>query len=477
MIIKNKEKEARGYYLGQGHIKKHWDAYLDPDGKESDNANIAIFGPPGSRKSTLIKDYIKHLEQKGKIIFLFDLHNEFHIPGANYVEYTIRDTQAGLNPFEFDCDLKHGGPKARTDMLVSMIIDNFMPRAGEVMEEVLRKLINDTYIYKGILEDDPTTWPSEHLQEMDISSDHEEESVLPTMKDLLTVYKVVFDYVNSDAAGFFTTIRKAIDTRKKLNANKEANKSTTTWDKKLDSLRKDFEEQTNLMMNYILEGEYDERLNTFFKGSAIDLDKYNTKQIKGSLDNLGIYIERFAEMEIFNQKRPRLIKGLNIINISSFTNADKPELAKFFIDLFFQRVFRKCKLKGKYIDRPGIEPDTKFDTVLAVDESRLLLPTGKDRDNPYNIHNRIALEGRKFGVAELFGTQRPTHASDEILSAFHTRIVMGINSTEIKKVASTLGIAEPALFDQVQTAGVVLLGEGNKPYWAVKLDLWDDNLA
>jgi hypothetical protein len=62
--------------------------------------------------------------------------------------------------------------------------------------------------------------------------------------------------------------------------------------------------------------------------------------------------------------------------------------------------------------------------VIFADEGHLYY--SEDAENPIN---RIAKEGRKFGLAMVIGSQSPTHFSEDFLTNCGTIVLCGINST------------------------------------------------
>ena len=167
-------------------------------------------------------------------------------------------------------------------------------------------------------------------------------------------------------------------------------------------------------------------------------------------------------------------RNINRLDLSGFTNAGKPEFALFFFDLFLQRVFGKCKLKGEYKDRPAEQRNrgNKCDVFVVIDESRVVLPTGRDKDNPYHMLNRITAESRKYGLGLILGTQRITHYSDDILANIYTKILLQTDPSDIPISNKKLKIQNKDLLTLTKYNDVGVVGMGGI-YRAVHFDLFE----
>ena len=470
------------YELGTDYsTKKRIDGW-DPDSKFCSNPHLLITGMSGAGKTTVLKDLINYLGNKRKkIVFVLDIHDGLEVENENYVKYSARNTSVGINPFEFDYDIEDGGPAIRAEILVSLFKKHFMPTAGVIQQNILKELFIDCYRYKGILDHDETTWPKSEIDDM--STDTSSGTTLPTMSDLEDIYTMVFNKVNvTKNQVLCNESHNQIEIdyyRKKINESVNENmknKYEKLLEERLDDIQNDSSRNQENQKEDNEIGQEDEDDNTsssWFRKYNIDYTKYKGRNVIATLNTIGVYIRNFASMNIFNAKKPKFNKNINRLDLSGFTNAGKPDFALFFFDLFLQRVFSRCKIKGEYRDRPESQRTRgdKTDVFIVIDESRVILPTGKEKDNPYHMTNKIAAESRKYGLGLILGSQRVTHYGDEILSNFFTKIILKTDSSDIKITNDKLKMINKDLIGLTNKPGVVVIGSGST-YRAVNLDLF-----
>ncbi|EKD41015.1 MAG: AAA ATPase [uncultured bacterium] len=445
----------------------------NPDASVGKNPHVLITGNSGSGKTTLLREVIRYLDHKAKILFVVDLHGDLGVPGVkeNYIEITARNPKYGINPFEFYQCPKNGGVGVQRENIVQILKKSFITSMGPMQEKVLKQLITDTYAKVGILDNDVATW----------------DNPLPTIKDMKELMDTIFETINT---GFqfefvkrFQHAGKQIEKLKKkiffyqkdLDKTEEGNeeKPTDKVREKIGSLEdeiaelvKELDAKWAAYKQYRLfgqagEGEGDE--------SPIDLQFYSQKDALRALETLSVYITALYETKVFHASVPPVAAGVNRFDISGLEH----NVQVFFTDVLLQKVFRAKKLKGEYIKYPSRPRGAKTDTYVVIDESKLILPTGKDKECPFQAMNRIAAESRKYGLGLVLASQKPNHYPHELLTNIDLKVVLTTAPNDVPQAKKLLGIQDENLFKHAERFGVAMISAAAKNFESVCLP-WVD---
>lgn len=309
-------------------------------------------------------------------------------------------------------------------------------RISKKQENALEKLIEATYNAKGIFQNDENSW---NLQ-------------VPTMQDFYKVFKYVLSFNDGDSSGksnlssddYFNAIADELNNFVKIGESKE--EATENISKlrmiqdfvKAHSKQKDIKECIEACVE-------DELSSDDLDYDSINIEALTDRSVFKTVENLFSYIENITQLSIFNGTAPKLKKGINRIDLSAFTSISKPMTAKFLSEFIAQKFFRACMLRGEYDKISSAPENTKFDRIMIFDESKLALPVGVAKEDPFNIFNRILTESRKYGLAVILASQRLNHYSEEILSNIHTKILLGAKSNDYKNAARVMATKEEVL--------------------------------
>ncbi|MDA2933691.1 DUF853 family protein [Acidobacteria bacterium AH-259-D05] len=129
-----------------------------------------------------------------------------------------------------------------------------------------------------------------------------------------------------------------------------------------------------------------------------------------------------------------------------------PQLQYMAADTLLKQIFRQHQLAG-------IQP---ISTYLLVDESKLCTPAMKD--SPLGALNRIATEGRKFGLGLIVSSQFVGHLGRDVVVNTFTKILMKVDKTEIATTARKFLLEETAL-QSLQQPGDALVNFADSPEW------------
>ena len=427
-----------GLLLATGLVYKQEKFTLNLDAKEVNNPHLILIGESGSGKTTLMLKLIMEMYLKGKTIFLIDFHGDMKINGENYIKYTPRNSPYGVNPFELEIDEDCGGVNIQAEVMTVMLNQYFMDnKLGKKQINILKQLIIDTYKINGIVDKDINTWSNK----------------VPRMDDLGNLVNYIKKIINTGIPCNKKLLEESIENIKRYlpkELAKDAKESIEKIEETIDGI------------------ETNENKNKF---EAIDINFYLSSSVKRVFEGLYVYLEEITKMTIFNGEKPKIIKGINRLDFSAFTQVNKPLIAKFLAEFTAQKLFRASMLRGHYSDLSNVPEGSKFDRVLVFDESKLALPHGTEKSNSFNIFNRLITESRKFGLALFLASQRVEHYSDEILSNVFTKIILKVKANNYKSIAKVLGVKEDFIadtFNRTNGRPAIIETNGNKHSYLIE---------
>lgn len=461
----------------------------NPDSKQSINPHMLICGGSGAGKTTLLLSLAAHLALEAKHVFIFDLKGDMKVKDSNgniignYIEFTAWNSQYGINPFEFDTGvteeelkdiiltknmsdiqrfkIQNSGPKVQVERIVEIIKKNFLPNMGTNQKDILTFLLTDTYMSKGFKYDDINTW----LQE------------LPSLSDTMELISRIKAFavnpgaanIHNDSLEFIFNIQNTIVEYKK-DINETKAKSEIPDDLK--------DRASKLFGEYLKKGFDAFNPNTinsndsWFSDKGIEVEKYTSKDALRTIEKLASYISALVSSGVFHSARPPVKPGLNIINISGLDVA----VQRFVVDIWLGKVFKSCKIRGTYSERPNKSRGEKCDTYVIIDESKLIAGTSRDKNDPYSYLNRIATEARGFGLGLIVAAQSAEHFPPEFLKNFDSQIILNTGVADFETVRKSFSIDKELLKFTQQAFGNALIKTGvvfNK----VKLSHWKPQTA
>lgn len=447
----------------------------NPDSWVSKNPHALITGTSGSGKTTLLREVIRYLANKNKFVFVVDLHGDLNVPGLdeNYIEITARNSKYGINPFEFEVCPKNGGIQVQSDSIIALFKKSFMPNLGSLQAKVLKKIIIDTYQSVGIFDEDVSTW----------------SKPLPTMENMKKLVDAILARVSTglhyDFISKFERCSQKIansenkkEILKKYCALIEQNESIPELDEKLETVAaqidKDIEKLDEMWKEFRNAKLFSQPLSEIFGDDlAVDLDFYSRKDVVSVVDTLAIYITTLYESKVFTNALPPISGNGNLhrFDISGLDHA----IQLFFCDVLLAKVFRAKRMRGEYSECSDKSRGCRTDTHVVIDESKLVLPTGKDKENPFQSFNRIASESRKYGLGLILASQKPNHYPKELLTNIDLKIVLTTAGLDKKPAMSLLGIKDKSLFTYADKFGVAIISMGAEDFEPVSLPWYQGN--
>lgn len=401
----------KGLYLADGLVYKSKKFIFNPDAKYVKNPHLLLVGGSGAGKTTLMLKILENASLEGKTVFLIDFHGDMMIDSENHIKYTPRNSPYGINPFELEMSEESGGVDMQAEVVAIMMDTYFFDKMGKKQQSIMKRLIIDLYASKGIHDNDHTTWINKP----------------PTMKELNKLIQYVHSEIEILENSDDITITRESDKQIARNA-------IVTIKNILIKNSKEETRYTNAIKT--LSDEIDTLKETRNGFSSIDISFYAQKTNKRSFESLFPYIDEVSRMSIFNGEKPRITSGINRLDFSAFTAINKPNIARFLAEFTAQKIFRASMNSGTFAGHDGI----KFRWVLAFDESKLALPSGREKSNPYNIMNRIVTEARKYGLALFLASQRLEHYNDELLANIYTKIILDTKASDIVAISKAMGV-------------------------------------
>jgi len=450
------------FILGEHLTFKNKTIEWDPDSCQTQNPHLLICGASGSGKTTLLRNILNYLKQSGKNVHVIDFHGDLSISGERCFEFTARNQDAsfGINPFEFERDEKNGGPNVNSDIIVSIFQKCFIPNMGALQKALLTQLIRDTYRVVGILDEDPSTWnikpPSVEIF-YQFFLEIKDSLTNPFYKPFRTLFydlqKAMIESKSVEFPTLYSAGDKALEEERRW---APFDSLSMEEHKKLEKSLLAIKEKFLRLCDFCWTGENGAEFDILQRGFKID--DYDSPQKIKALESLDSYIKSLAESSLFSFNAPNPTRGVNRYNIAGFTNAAKPHLALFFADIMIQKIFRANKARGEYRLLPNAMG--KVDTFIVIDESKLVMPTGKEKENPFNIFNRIVTEIRKFGVGLIIVSQRIDHFNDEILGAVYTKIFLRVDPNDMATTMKKAGIKKEDILKSISNFGVAVITQG-----------------
>lgn len=335
----------------------------NPDASIGKNPHVLITGNSGSGKTTMLREMIRYLADRGKILFVVDLHGDLHVPGIeeNYIEITARNPTYGINPFEFYPCPKNGGVGVQRENIVQIFKKSFVTSMGPMQEKVLKQLLTDTYAKVGISDKDVSTW----------------NNPLPTMEDMKELVDTILETINTgfqfefvkrfqQAGKQIGKLRKKIDfhTQEVIEIKEtDEEKSTDKIQGKIEDLEAEIKalvEELDMKWEAYKQYRLFGKIETEKEETApVNLQFYGQRDALRSLETLSVYITALYETKVFHTSIPPVIAGVNRFDISGLDHG----VQAFFTDVLLQKVFRAKKLKGEY-DKYQFRPE-----VVGVSET------------------------------------------------------------------------------------------------------------
>lgn len=375
------------------------------------NPHVGLFGDTGMGKSHMLRRFAQSMLETGHQRFrmhIIDPHGDLEIPGESSVNFN-ESAPFGFNPLELNPDFKFGGVRKRVQSLIRAL-NQTAARLGHRQERALSKLLVDLYAGRGFHLNDPLSW----------GQDPALGRAYPTLLDAIEFAKerLKMMYLGSDrkAMQAFEEVSRAIRNRR----SKQAVLAKNADDAEGARLQREIASLAERAID-----AYREALAVLDSGDELE----DLIENDGKLETMKSIVDRLENLYaigIYKSMPPPLDPRCRVWRyvIDSLDLDEK----KLFVMTRLETIFTRAVQRGMV--------DEVID-VIVLDEAHLFL----DKDEEHII-NRIAREGRKFGLAIFFASQTPTDFPDVVLSSLATKITLGLDPNYWAAAMRKLGLTE-----------------------------------
>lgn len=380
------------------------------DTNELINGHMLIAGMSGTGKSYQIMRYLDSAHRQGVEIDVFDVHEEMHeVPGAVACKFS-ESTRLGFNPLVPSLDPHSGGIRRQIEAVVD-IINRTSRKLGPRQESALKHLLSEVYLLRGMYPDNPASWDRRIIteEEFDQIVDRRDYAFLrqcqPILRDVISYAERKLKALTFGAENRCISALERVEKTVVKIHSLESKRGRVDSDEEMARLEQKLIEEKADAIQF-----YTEFINSMDTGKeyAQAMRYTNAETIKSLLERL----QELQDGGIFRSNPPHWGGStLRVHQVGSLRDDDR----KLLFYMRCEAILRRAMDAGK-------TPSLRH--VIFADEGHLYY--SEDADHPMN---RLAKEGRKFGVGLVIGSQSPTHFSEDFLTNVGTIVLCGINAS------------------------------------------------
>lgn len=371
------------------------------------NGHMLFAGMSGMGKSYQMMALMNSAIRQGIEMDVFDPHEEIEVAGATAVKFS-EATRAGYNPLEINVDMHSGGVRRQIAFIID-IINRTSRKLGPRQESALRNLLGDVYHLRGIRADEQSTWARQSIDEPTYEQMVRARNwsglrdFYPVLQDVISyadrVLKRLTLGADSQAANALERVEESATRIQRLQARHQQ----AATDEEVNTLQARFQAEKDRAIE-----AFANFVNSIESGRELaDVLKYTNRE---TLQSLLERLHGLLECGVMRANPPDWGgASTRIYRIGSLTD----DAGKLLFFMRAQAILRECMDAGK---------TPQLRRLLVVDEGHRYYS-----DDPDNPINRIAKEGRKFGLGLVIGSQSPTHFSEDFLTNCGTVFLLGLH--------------------------------------------------
>ena len=430
--------------------------YWEPD--KLTNHHIGILGNSGSGKTHFIRQFMSAMPEDVTLEIL-DYHGDINtnMSGTKTLMFS-QNTRYGYNPLVVNTNVHYGGVRRACNDVIDAI-NATSHKLGGRQVNVLRNLMLDAYVSRGIYEDRPETWHKKigTTEELDLLRANNDEEALfdyyPTLRDVLEIARrrlralylsiddreegmATLDYYDefTKAQASFGRLKKEISRVERLEqaADETLNRLAEKRDELMDKCVTKFRDFLSSME------------------SGKDLDDAINYSNKDILQSVCSRLEELINIGLFEPNPPPW-GDARVRRYYLKPLAQSSSELIMFVRFRLQAIIREMMQEG--------ESNGKLRRLIVLDESKVF--NNNEMDNPINI---IATQMRKFGLGLMMASQSPVHLSDDFVKNAGTLILLNLSTTDWDDTARSLKIPRDVLQHLVpqQIAAIRMIEAGGQ---------------
>jgi predicted GIY-YIG superfamily endonuclease/energy-coupling factor transporter ATP-binding protein EcfA2 len=413
--------EGKGIHLGEGY---YWNPSTLP------NSHIVAIGASGSGKTQTLKAIAFSLRQTypQMQVILLDFHGDQEIIGETCYPIHMASPH-GINPLVVNLDPEGGGPNLQAIQIAAILKKSL--RLGPNQEGMLIEIIKTCYLKRGIVQEQQETWSLEPPNFDDIEEelnrrvatafqDKEKKELaesiclqnLPVGKPNASGIYFIFHQNQLVYIGAARNIQQRFDGHHHIRYLLKDQYPGETVEIRYYEHLADWQDLIKLE-NYLIQIHQPSLNQTTLRTECQDSQKLKLK------------LAATFQYGVFSRPQPELTENLVRIDLSKLP----PSLAALSAESLAAQLMNQHRLKGEI---QGRLPRT----FLFIDEAKEMPKTEG------SACDRIICDGRKYGLSLVLASQSERHLSQDVISNSASKIVLPIDQTEVKKVASKFRFAE-----------------------------------
>lgn len=414
------------------------------------NHHVGVAGTSGAGKTHWIRTFVTNMPDDVEVD-IFDYHGDIEIPGAQTVMFS-EATRYGYNPLVLNPDPHYGGVRRSVNDVIEAI-NSTSRQLGGNQEGVLRHLLQDAYMLKGIFADNPRTWVKREADENELRRLFDERNwaalreVYPSLGDVIAYAKRKLKSLwmgiddkdgGRNALGAFDEYCKTMQSVNQLRTKRQ---KASGNDEELERLEKRMVAAKDKALT-----AYTTFLEAVDTGREFEeAIKYNSKDV---LLSVITRLENLSATGIFNPNPPPF-GNARIRRYILKPLAQSEDELKMFVRFRMRAIIREMMQRG--------ESGGRLRRMIVLDESKKF--NDETASNPINV---IVNEMRKFGLSILLAGQSPAHFSQDFIKNAGTLLLLNLATADWSEAARKLRIEEKDLkyLKPQKTGSVRMLEKG-----------------